>query len=237
MLQDSYASVLAARSRDDFRDEVVRFAGRLGFPWVAAMVVVDRGVGRAETHMVHNAESRYLETMRHVESSRVDPVLQHCLKQAMPIMWDQSTYTKRGLGDMWEEQARFGYSTGIGMAMHLPDGNHFLLGVNRDDALPDDRTELTRLVADLQLFAVCAQETALKVLLPQVEPEEHPRLTPREVEVLSWTMEGKTAWEVGAIVGITERTAVMHLGNAMHKLGASNKHHAVVKALKLGLIH
>jgi DNA-binding CsgD family transcriptional regulator len=29
----------------------------------------------------------------------------------------------------------------------------------------------------------------------------------------------------------------MHVNNAMHKLDASNKHHAVVKALRLGLIH
>ena len=48
--------------------------------------------------------------------------------------------------------------------------------------------------------------------------------------------EGKTAWEVGSILGITERTAVLHLNNAMHKLGASNKHQAVLKALRLGLI-
>ena len=47
-------------------------------------------------------------------------------------------------------------------------------------------------------------------------------------------MEGKTAWEVGAILGITERTAVLHVNNAMHKLGCANKHQAVLKALRLG---
>ena len=37
-------------------------------------------------------------------------------------------------------------------------------------------------------------------------------------------MEGKTAWEVGAILGISERTAVLHVNNAMHKLGCTSKH-------------
>jgi DNA-binding CsgD family transcriptional regulator len=49
-------------------------------------------------------------------------------------------------------------------------------------------------------------------------------------------MEGKTAWEVGNILGITERTAVLHANNATHKLGSANKHQAVLKALRLGLI-
>ena len=38
-------------------------------------------------------------------------------------------------------------------------------------------------------------------------------------------------------LGISERTAVLHVNNAMHKLGCINKHQAVLKALRLGLIH
>jgi DNA-binding CsgD family transcriptional regulator len=62
-------------------------------------------------------------------------------------------------------------------------------------------------------------------------------LTPRELEALRWTMEGKTAWEVGALMDITERTANLHLNSATHKLDCVNKHQAVLKALRLGLIH
>ncbi|MBL0150528.1 MAG: autoinducer binding domain-containing protein [Ideonella sp.] len=237
MLQGSYASVQGARSREDFRDEVVRFAHSLGFTSVGAMLVIDRGIGRADFDGVHNAPPGYEEAMQDLQSVRRDPVLQHCRRQSVPIIWDQATYTEQGLGEMWEEQARFGYVNGIAMSLHLPEGRHFTLGVDRDRPLPRDRQELTRLVADLQLFAVYAQEAATRLLCPNVTEIVVPKLTLREVEVLQWTMEGKTAWEVGAILGISERTAVMHLNNAMHKLDAANKHHAVVKALKLGLIH
>ena len=116
-------------------------------------------------------------------------------------------------------------------------GRHFQLGVDRDQPLPGDVGELQRLVADLQLFAVHAQEAAVRLLLPDADQLEKPALTPREVEALSWTMEGKTAWEVGKILGISERTAVLHVNNAMHKLGCVSKHQAVLKALRLGLIH
>ena len=49
-------------------------------------------------------------------------------------------------------------------------------------------------------------------------------------------MDGKTAWEVGNALGITERTAVLHVNNATHKLGCVSKHQAVLKALRLGLL-
>ena len=103
--------------------------------------------------------------------------------------------------------------------------------------LPNNPGELQRVVADLQLFAVHAQDAALRLLLPTALQPERPSLTPRELEALRWTMEGKTAWEVGTILGISERTAVLHVSNAMHKLGCINKHQAVLKALRLGLIH
>jgi DNA-binding CsgD family transcriptional regulator len=122
------------------------------------------------------------------------------------------------------------------MALHLPQGRHFFLGVDRDQSLPKDRSELTRIVADLQLFAVHAQEAAMRIMMPATGDPDVPNLTPREVESLRWTMEGKTAWEVGNILGISERTAVLHVNNAMHKLGCINKHQAVLKALRLGLI-
>ena len=122
------------------------------------------------------------------------------------------------------------------LALHLPEGRHFQFGVDRDQPLPDDPRELQRLVADLQLFAVHAQDAALRLFLPASLQPERPALTPRELEALRWTMEGKTAWEVGTILGISERTAVLHVNNAMHKLGCASKHQAVLKALRLGLI-
>ena len=154
----------------------------------------------------------------------------------MPIIWDQATYAERGLGDMWEHQARYGYRNGIAMALHMPDGRHFFFAVDRDQPVPPDSAELTRLVADLQLFAVHAQEAALRILTPAMALQSTPSLTPRELETLRLTMEGKTAWEVGNLLGISERTAALHVNNATHKLDCVNKHQAVLKALRLGLI-
>ena len=67
-------------------------------------------------------------------------------------------------------------------------------------------------------------------------PSPEPR-APRDANwSLRWTIEGKTAWELGRILGIAEHTAVRHTHSATKKLGCVNKHQAVLKALRLRLI-
>jgi DNA-binding CsgD family transcriptional regulator len=236
MLESGFTSVLTARNRAEFQEQVVGFTKRLGFETVSATVVIDHLLGEAEFITVDNTPRDYRESFQNRENWRRDPVMQHCKRQSMPIIWDQSTYADRGLGDMWEYQARFGYRHGIAMALHMPEGRHFFLGVDRDKPVPPDTGELTRIVADLQLFAVHAQDAAMRILTPAMTSSSMPSLTPRELETLRWTMEGKTAWEVGNLLGISERTAVLHVNNATHKLDCVNKHQAVLKALRLGLI-
>ncbi|MDZ7813416.1 MAG: LuxR family transcriptional regulator [Ideonella sp.] len=236
-LRPSYQSILAVQSQGEFKEEIIRFANDLGFQYVSAMTVVDHSLTHSEFHNVDNMPSGLVEaTAGRPEIYRRDPVAQHCRRSAIPIMWDQKTYVQQGLGEQWEEQAAFGYRTGITLALHMPEGRHFVLGVDRDRQLTRSSTALTRIVSELQLFAVHAQEVAMRLYPVEQRIDNRPNLTPREVEALSWTMEGKTAWETGFILGISERTVVLHLQNAMHKLGAVNKHQAVLKALKMKLI-
>lgn len=61
-------------------------------------------------------------------------------------------------------------------------------------------------------------------------------LTDRERDVLSWAARGKTVAETSDILRISDQTVESHVRNAMQRLGASNKTHAVTKALYLGLI-
>ena len=236
MLQGDYQSVLEAKNLDQFRSVVVRFAQRLGFDKVSAMVAVDHVGSPPEFVAVHNAPLAYLQTFEDLSISKRDPIAQHCKRNTVPILWGQHTYLQNNAIEKWEHQAHFGYRNGIAMALHLPEGRHFMLGVERDQELPADAGELTRVVADLQLFAVHAQDTAMRVLVSEAARPELPALTPRELEVLRWTMDGKVTHEISALLGIGDRTTVWHLQNAMVKLNCNSKHVAVVRALRLGLL-
>lgn len=237
MLQSSYLSVLETKTRNELHAQLAHFTRQLGFETFGAMAVVDHFLAESELLTIDNTPAAYRATFLDHNNGKRDPVMQHCKTKSVPIIWDQSTYVKANQADKWEQQASFGYRCGISLAMHMPKGHHFLVGVDRDQPLPACTDEVRRRTADLQLFAVYAQEAAMRVLVPKPTQErDFPGLTRRELECLRWTMEGKTAWEWGRILGIAEQTAVRHTHNPSRKLGCVNKHQAVLKALRLELI-
>jgi len=60
-------------------------------------------------------------------------------------------------------------------------------------------------------------------------------LTTREIEILKWSAEGKTAADIAIILSMKERTVHFHVANAVQKMGASNKISAVVQAALSGM--
>jgi LuxR family transcriptional regulator, quorum-sensing system regulator BjaR1 len=68
-------------------------------------------------------------------------------------------------------------------------------------------------------------------------PDQGPPLTAREREVLVWAAHGKSAWEIGEILGIAKRTVDEHAKTACLKLGAANRVQAVAIALRNRVIN
>lgn len=61
-------------------------------------------------------------------------------------------------------------------------------------------------------------------------------LTDRELTCLRWAAVGKTSWEVGVILGLTERTINFHVNNACQKLGVHGRQAAITAAFQSGLM-
>ncbi|NYT36225.1 helix-turn-helix transcriptional regulator [Allopusillimonas soli] len=61
-------------------------------------------------------------------------------------------------------------------------------------------------------------------------------LTARELTCLQWASTGKTSWETGVILGLTERTVNFHIHNACRKLGVHSRQAAITMALTAGLV-
>lgn len=60
-------------------------------------------------------------------------------------------------------------------------------------------------------------------------------LSPREVTILNWMKDGKTNWEIGQIIGMTERTVRFHIESIFSKLDVSSRTQAVAVAVQHGL--
>jgi DNA-binding CsgD family transcriptional regulator len=54
-------------------------------------------------------------------------------------------------------------------------------------------------------------------------------LSPREFECLEWAAQGKSAWEIGQILGISRHTVATYLDNAKAKLGVRTIVQAVAR--------
>ena len=52
-------------------------------------------------------------------------------------------------------------------------------------------------------------------------------LTKKEAEVIEWASKGKTSWEIGKILAISERTVKFHLANIYTKFNVTNRVQAV----------
>jgi len=112
-----------------------------------------------------------------------------------------------------------GLGTGIAMIS--------IAGSNRSLSLRDR--------AELHLAAIYTH--AQVRILSKRQARALPSLSIRERECLQWVAAGKTDWEIGEILAISEKTANAHIEHVKQKYRVTTRMLAVVYAVKRGVIH
>lgn len=175
----------------------------------------------------------YLSTYKAEEWDRIDPVVQRIHSAQRPFGWNQM-YSRRGFtreqSTFFEQCRELGVHSGITVPIRGGAGEMDLVSLSMRDNTAVPRDDLTRLyVMSVQYWIKFRELTA--------SPEPPwARLTGQELESLKWCKEGKTNWEIGEIMLISEKTVEFHLSNVMRKLGAGNRITAVIVGIKRGLI-
>ena len=82
-------------------------------------------------------------------------------------------------------------------------------------------------------FTKAIHDRKLETQIPTSVPSF---LTAREQECLKWASQKKTSAEIAVIIDRSVDTVRLHIKNAIRKLDASNRSHAIAIALHLGLI-
>ena len=233
----NYLDVASARDVPTFKRRLAEFAQRQEFPLFNATLVVEQPTSAPVVVALRNTPQAFEQSTADPSAGARDPVVQRIKTASAPIIYDQAMYVGHTAGDLWEEQAPHGYHTGIAMPLHLSGGRHFYLGVDRAEPLPSSPDLLIRLMADLQLLAVYAQETAFRLMLPQAPLDQAlPTLSARELEILKWTLVGKSNLVIGQLLNISLSTVNFHLRNIQRKLNTTSKHQAVLVAMRHGMI-
>lgn len=61
-------------------------------------------------------------------------------------------------------------------------------------------------------------------------------ITRRQLECLAWIQEGKSATDIGGILGISGRTVECHIAKLCARLGVKTRVQAALKAREIGLL-
>lgn len=170
----------------------------------------------------------------------IDPIISHCHDHATPMPWEEAQSHQRRVVDphlqkirhMFGEAREFGLGTGVSVPLHGPGVSWGLMSFSSRHLTAD---EFKTMLPELHLLSHFTHEAARRFVRSKT-PAQLPALTKRERECLSWAAEGKTSWEIGQVLNISERTSIFHLQNATHKLGVSGRQAAIARAVTLGLI-
>ena len=214
-----------------------KWMGRMGFTNFSYWLLMPPE-GPRKPFFITNYPAQWLERRMEKDYAAHDYVGRYAVRSVLPFLWDgllqrfsQTDMQKQ----VFDEASSVGLSTGGTIPIHGPAVAKATFSVVND--MPSE--EFAKLFAahrhELHLIAMYAHEKILGFNLhaPLTGPIA---LTPRETETLTWVAKGKTRWEVGVILSISEETVKVHLENARRKLGASNTTHAIAVAMLNGLL-
>lgn len=217
---------------------LVKLGHALGYDHVIAEYVPAKSSG-AQVVSVNNYSERWADESTRVPLDQVlrDPILQHIDTRVDPIVWDERTYASAKLSPLYETYYSNGIGSGIALSLRGANGDLACLGFSNANRVEKSHLQPVRQLGSLFVATAAVFNTLKGVAKPMIESDaKRPALTPREIECLRWARAGKTSWETSVILGISQATATFHLKNAIAKLDASNKTHAVVCAVQLGYI-
>ncbi len=155
-----------------------------------------------------------------------DPVFQHAQTGRQPIVWSnckaQTTLTKAA-HEVFAAAAEYDLTDGYIMPVR---GFGDLPGAVTFGGLDPDLS----MDAQLSLFMLGAYAYEGLRRLNEKFREVPPILTKRELEVLRWSAEGKSAWDIGVILTIGETTVRTHQASIRRKYGVPSIIQAAVLA-------
>ncbi|WP_309559845.1 LuxR family transcriptional regulator [Burkholderia glumae] len=208
-----------------------RVAAILGYEFVAYGIRRPLPLSNPPSLTVSNYPARWQERYQGLRLAEIDPVVRAANASDRPVVW--SSQGNDSDQAFWQEASSFGLMHGWSSATRGAEGTLGVLSLARGgdaiDGVERDRNEF------IVHWLANVAHAALAPFLPAAgEPEAN--LTSRETDVLKWTADGKTAYEISRILSISESTVNFHVKNIMSKLGTSNKIQAVAKAALTGML-
>jgi LuxR family quorum sensing-dependent transcriptional regulator len=218
------------KSVDTVGDSFQRLALRFGFTrFLAGRLTPNLARGDRGEVWASTGQNDWFEVCfkRHY---RQDPGSDRARNQLTPFLWsDLRPVFKAKNISFLDDLSEFGILEGISTSFRFDRDIVFgvTLGTPECDIDPGTKTAL------LLASAYCGTKLAQ---LRHGQPCVATPLSDRERECLCWVACGKTDWDISEILGVSQQTVHKHVSNALRKLGASTRAHAVAVALSARIL-
>lgn len=235
--QDLLLDLSTATNLEEITAFCRRQSRRMGFEhFIYALRIPDQ-FSESRVIMLNGYPDAWIEHYWKNGYAALDPVIQHCSRHVVPILWQElPSDAATPVARVMAEAGEFGMKTGVSMPVHSPQGSLGILSFATGTDDPDSLAAVRSASPYIQLLAVHIHEAIQRVCGGQSD-NIRTQLTPRETECLRWAADGKTSWEIGQLLSMSERTVNFHFNNAMTKLNVMSRQHAIAKAILHGLIN
>ncbi|PBB89230.1 transcriptional regulator [Mesorhizobium sp. WSM3864] len=213
----------------DFRDAMAHAAAAFDLVRFAYLSIPPRTSARPR--LISNYPSpwtsRYLSNRYHV----IDPVIQRAKGDQSLFLWgldDGRTSLSQFERKLFDEAAAFGIRCGLTIPIQDKRGNVAAMSFAADRLDPAFLRVAERYEEAFRFLATCFH-VCVRRKLSADRVIDGVQLTAREYECLEWAVQGKSARDIGGILGVKRRTAAFHLENAIKKLGVRTRTQAVAR--------
>lgn len=174
--------------------------------------------------------TRYFER----EYYRLDPVVLLAPCMSRPFSWEwlkqrRDLPARQRL--IFEEASEAGLRSGVSVPLHGPGGRVAVASFASGAERVCTTAAASRLNALASQFHIAFSE------ISRAAPStaDVVELSQRERDCLAWAAQGKSSWDIGMILNISENTVNFHIKNVMRKLETTSRTVAIIKAIHLNL--
>ena len=161
------------------------------------------------------------------------PVIGTLRRSTSPLVWRLEDINKDRPDGREDEVttlfAAHGFHRGVYLPVQEASGERGAVSFSGTRDTPS-KTELM----ELSYVSNLVYEKVAEIKKPAPTPDQV--LSARERECLHWTASGKTSSEIATILALSEHTVNHYLSAACQKLTATNRAHAVARAIRAGLL-
>lgn len=229
---ESIARVNAATTIATVWDTYMEIAGGLGLSYgIAFFLSGDKSIGN--TTFASSLPGDWLQNYVRQGYQPHDPLIRICLESSTLFPWSMNNWDGLLTGKQidWRND---NIAAGIHSGFVIPDrrdGHLKIISLSGAPGVIDRDDQKALYYVGLEAL------TRMHELGLHVGDSHLPSLSPRERECLHWLAAGKSDWEAGQILSISEKTVATHIDRMKHKLGVTTRAQAIVVALRHGVLN